>query len=399
MDFNYNTHQFSVGNRLNFCFIPIIKRGLPASGIFSSSFNKDCCLQNFLNTFLVTLQSVKEADNLSMANSTSTSSCFHLPDPSFDRVSERFLVNLVTAIINIISSPFAVILNLLISIAIFNNTLLRTPSNLLIGCLALSDILVGLTVQPGYVTYRLMENQHRTVPCFVRVMYSNAFYICCGVSFMTLAAVSYERFVAVRLYVRYNNVFSSKRAVKYILAIWMFNVSVTSLQWLGINHVSRATHLLVWFLSLLLSGAANVGVVLVWRRHRRQFQSHIGHITNFQWRQRQKKLTKTVSFIVGFYLLFNIPVLFVTIYHQILKQDIKTYNHYSWAETIAFLNSCTNPSICLWKNRQIRQKILLYFRKQTSSSTKRDGVTLRASKETVPQGRRQLSAVVNTSSL
>ncbi|CAH3174184.1 unnamed protein product, partial [Porites lobata] len=114
-----------------------------------------------------------------MANSTSTSSCFHLPDPSFDRVSERFLVNLLTAIINIISFPFAVILNLLITIAIFKNTLLRTPSNLLIGCLALSDILVGLTVQP--------------------VMYSNAFYICCGVSFMTLTAVSYERFVAVRL--------------------------------------------------------------------------------------------------------------------------------------------------------------------------------------------------------
>ena len=334
-----------------------------------------------------------------MANSTSTSSCFHLPDPSFDRVSERFLVNLLTAIINIISSPFAVILNLLITIAIFNNTLLRTPSNLLIGCLALSDILVGLTVQPGYITFRLMENQHRTVPCFVRVMYSNAFYICCGVSFMTLTAVSYERFVAVRLYARYNNVFSSKRAVKYILAIWMFNVSLTSLQWVGINNVSRATHLLVWFLSLLLSGAANVGMVLVWRRHRRQVQLHIGHITNFQWRQRQEKLTKTVSFIVGFYLLFNIPVLFVTIYHQILKQDIKTYNHYSWAETLAFLNSCTNPSICLWKNRQIRQKILLYFRKQTSSSTKRNGVTLCASKETVSQGRRKLSVVANTSSL
>ena len=159
-----------------------------------------------------------------MANNTSAASslpCFHLPDPSFDRVSERFLVNLVTAIVNIISAPFAVVSNLLIAIAVFKNARLRTPSNLLIGCLALSDILVGLAVQPGYITFRLMENQHRSVPCFVRVVYSNAFYICCGVSFMTLTAVSYERLVAVRLRARYNNVFSSNRVLKYIVAIWI----------------------------------------------------------------------------------------------------------------------------------------------------------------------------------
>ena len=169
-----------------------------------------------------------------MANNTSapsSTSCFYLFDPSFDRVSERFIVNLVTAIINIISAPFAVVSNLLIAVAVFNNARLRTPSNLLIGCLALSDILVGVAVQPGYITFRLMESQHRSVPCFVRIVYSNAFYICCGVSFMTLAAVSYERFVAVRLRTRYNNVFSSNRVLKYIVAIWIFNVLLTGLQW------------------------------------------------------------------------------------------------------------------------------------------------------------------------
>ena len=122
-------------------------------------------------------------------------SCFHLPDPLFDKVSERSTMNLVTAIINIISSPLAVIFNSVISIAIVTNSRLRTPSNLLIGCLALSDVLVGLAVQPAYICFRLMENQHRSVPCFVRVVYSNAFYICCGVSFMTLSVVFFARTV------------------------------------------------------------------------------------------------------------------------------------------------------------------------------------------------------------
>ena len=293
-----------------------------------------------------------------MANSTSTPFCFHLPDPTFHRVSERYLVNLVTAIINIIASPFAVICNILIVVAIFNNAHLRTPSNLLIGCLALSDVLVGLAVQPGYITYRLMENQLRSVPCFVRILYANAFYICCGVSYMSLTAVSYERFVAVRLRARYNHVFSSKRALKYMATIWILNVLLTILQWAGINQVSRGVHLIVWFLCLLVSGAANIGIILVLRRSRRQVHFQQKSITEQIRRRREEKLARSISFIVGVYFLFYMPVLFVTVYHQILEKDIKTYNHYSWTETLAFLNSCTNPLICYWKSRQIRQGVI-----------------------------------------
>ena len=303
-----------------------------------------------------------------MANNTSAqfglppSSCFHLPDPTFHQVSERYLVNLLTAITNIIASPFAVVSNLLIVVAIFNNARLRTPSNLLIGCLALSDVLVGLAVQPGYITFRLMENQLRSVPCFVRVIYSNAFYVCCGVSFMTLTAVSYERFVAVRLQARYNDVFSSKRVLRYMAAIWVLNILLTSLQWAGISKISKGTQLMVWFFCVLVSGAANIGIILVLRRHRRQVLSHqfIGESIR---RRREANLTRSILVVVGVYSLFNMPVLFVTIYHQILEQDIKTYNHYSWTETLAFLNSCTNPLICYWNSQQIRQGVISMLQK------------------------------------
>ena len=154
-------------------------------------------------------------------------SCFHLPDPSFDHVSERYTMNLITAIINIVTAPLAVICNLLICAAIIIR--LRTPSNLLIASLALSDVFVGLAVQPGYIMYRLMENQHRSVPCFVRIVYANAFYICYGVALMTLATVSYQRFVAVRLRARYNAVFSPRRIMKYTAFIWVL-ISILFLQ-------------------------------------------------------------------------------------------------------------------------------------------------------------------------
>ena len=323
-------------------------------------------------------------------NSLPVSTCFHLLDPNFDGVSQRFVVNLVTAIINIITSPLAVISNSLIVIAIFTSSRLRTPSNLLIGCVALSDVLVGLTVQPGYICFRLMENQHRSVPCFVRVMYSNAFYICCGVSFMTLSAVSYERLVAVRLRARYNNVFSGNRVLKFMAAIWVLNIALTSLQWAGINQISRGIHFILWFLCLLISVVASIGISLILRRHHRQLHCHSTVFENNR-RQRELKLTRNILFIVGVYLSLNMPVLLVSLYHQILEQEIKTYNHYSWTETLAFLNSCTNPLLCFWKNRQIRQGVVATGRRITCHLANSDAnvtavVISKNSKSVTPSG-------------
>ena len=297
-------------------------------------------------------------DNISISGS----SCFHLPDPTFHRASQRYTMNLITAIINIATAPIAVIINALVAIAILSTSRLRTPSNLLIACLALSDVFVGLTAQPGYITYRLMENQHRSVPCFVRIIYGAAFYVCFGVSFMTLTSVSYERFVAVRLRVRYNTLFSYSRVLKYMLGIWALNILLAALQWAKINQAARGTHLVVWLICLLVSGGTQLGVVAIVRRNRRQLQVQLQVAENLQ-RQREAKLAKNIAFIVTFYLIFNFPVLFVTFYHQILSRDLQTYNHYSWTETLAFLNSFSNPVICLWKNKQICQKVKDIVRK------------------------------------
>ena len=293
----------------------------------------------------------------------SSSNCFHLPDPDFRHASQRFTINLITAIITILTAPLAVITNGVVVIAIFGCSRLRTPSNLLIGCLAVSDILIGLTAQPGYITYRLMENQLRSVPCFVRVFYASAFYLCFGVSFMTLSAVSYERFVAVRLRTRYNAIFSSRRVVNYMLGIWLVNILLDALQWAKINQAARGAHLVLWLICLVGSVATQIGVLIIVRRSRREVQSHLRGANKVQRQIREAKLAKSISIIVGVYLILNFPVLFVTFYHQILKLDLQTYNHYSWSETLAFLNSCSNPFICCWKNRQIHQKVRVLLKK------------------------------------
>ena len=83
---------------------------------------------------------------------------------------------------------------------------------------------------------------------------------------------------------------------------------------------------------------ANIRIIFSLRRHFRKLKSHNTIPENIR-RQRELKLTANILFIVGIYLLLNLPVLFVAIYHQISGKDIITYNYYSWIETLAFLNS------------------------------------------------------------
>ena len=75
---------------------------------------------------------------------------------------------------------------------------------------------------------------------------------------MTVAAVSYERLVAVRLQSRYNDVFSSKRVLKYMATIWIVNIILTILQWAGINRASRGMHLIGSQIHLRYLQAKNV---------------------------------------------------------------------------------------------------------------------------------------------
>lgn len=147
-------------------------------------------------------------------------------------------------------------------------------------------------------------------------------------------------------------------------AIWVLNIALTSLQWVGINQISRGIHLILWFLCLLVSVVASIGISLILRQHHRKLYAPSTNFENFR-RRRELKVTRNILFIVGVYLSLNMPVLWVSIYHQILEQDIKTYNHYSWTETLAFLNSFTNPLLCFWKYRQIRQGIVAIIRRIT----------------------------------
>ena len=279
--------------------------------------------------------------------------CYHLLDPEFEKADHRWTTNLVTGVVNAVLSPFAVVANFLIIFVIYRKTALQTPSNVLLGGLAISDILVGLVVQPGYVAYRLLENRNEFVPCAIRMLLSIGFYTCYGVSFMTLCSISCERLMALLYHLRYRNIVSCRRALKTVLFIWLVNILLKLLQWAH-NHTFRGIHLSLWLASLLIAVATQCRIISIIRHHQQQIrQLHSMSST----RQMQIKLAINIASIIAIYCAFNLPVLVTTTSHQIVKRHIESYNVYSWAETMAFVTSTVNPLMCYWRVKTIRNAI------------------------------------------
>jgi len=148
----------------------------------------------------------------------------------------------MTGVISALFAPFAVVANFLVFFAILLNPYLRSPSCLLIGCLAWSDLLVSLIVQPTYVAYRFREIRFGYVNCATRRLYATVFYICYCVSFLTLSAISFERYLALRLHLRYKGLVTGKRVLLVAILMWVLNIALTSLQWARINIIARGIH-------------------------------------------------------------------------------------------------------------------------------------------------------------
>ena len=290
--------------------------------------------------------------------------CFHLPDPKFHEATLRYSSNLVTGVLNALFIPVAITANVLTICALLKNPCLQQSLNVLLGCLALSDALVGLAVQPSYVAFRLLENQHGFVPCGLRMFYSTVFFVFYGGSFMTLCIISYERYFAVKLQGRYSELLRVPYVLKQVSFVWFVNIALNFLQWAEINQFARGIHLALWLACQVASAILYCLIFRYVRRHNR-LQKNRSSVNSPVARlkfHKEVKLSSRIAVIVVVYFVFNLPVLLVTLYHQIGQGPIASYDFYSWSETLALLNSSINPFVCYWGNGPMRRAVAQLLR-------------------------------------
>ena len=119
--------------------------------------------------------------------------------PHFNGRYQKIIVSTLDALLAIT----AFLGNALIVVALPKVSSLHPPSKLLLGCLATTDLCVGLIKQPIYVNFLLSPENSKH--CYYSVILSNTMgSIFCGVSLLTLTAISVDRLLALMLGLRYS---------------------------------------------------------------------------------------------------------------------------------------------------------------------------------------------------
>lgn len=125
---------------------------------------------------------------------------------SFTSMNSSLQVSTIAVIIlHILTSIFAVVINLLIMIALVTKEEMKTAANLILTSMAFSDFLVGLLVQPLATSIQIVDVTGRS-SCTLRSISNFVGSLCVGASFATIAMFAFDRCFAVSMplqYIRY----------------------------------------------------------------------------------------------------------------------------------------------------------------------------------------------------
>ena len=133
--------------------------------------------------------------------------------------------HIVNIVLNAFSACTAIILNSLTIHAIRKTSSLPNPLKTLLLSLVVSDLAVGLLSQPLYIAAMVIGFK-KYIP-WPEGGTSEIFSIVCLLSyasFLGVMALSVDRFLAIRLHLRYQELVTHKRVVAVVISIWMFSV-------------------------------------------------------------------------------------------------------------------------------------------------------------------------------
>ena len=300
------------------------------------------------------------AGNLTMfSNRTSQMSC---RQEILDSKSYHYDLNISIIVINTPFAIFAVLSNLLIVITIGKSQELRVPANILLGSLAVTDLLVGLITQPLFITWRLMLHYPSTI-CnseVVHSLYECFLHLCAGGSFLSLAYLSTDRFLAVSKPLHYRANVTTTQAARNMVILWLAWIGIVLLRYSGIDEETNQTITSVIAGTLVIYlVAAQIALIVSVKRNSIHDLLSEGNATVIA-SKREARIALTIVYIFLALLVFLLPAVVVQIVLGFTSSN-KSKTELNLAISALLINSSVNPLIYFWRGRDLRKAARLLF--------------------------------------
>ena len=284
-------------------------------------------------------------------NKTETT-CFYFTGISFDNAQELFVTNVSTCILDVLFGIITFVGNSTILLAIKNTRDLHTPSYVLLGCLAFSDLLVGLICQPLFVGVKIAAFERSfTVYCWLRMLQTRSAWTTAGVSFFTIAAVSVDRLIALHLHLRYSAFVTVSRILQATLVIWILSLKLTVVLrfWMTADREWFFIPLVIFVVVFLVLTVSTMKIFQMVRRHQRQINSQTEAVSHLQSMTvnvlKCRKSAVTVLYIYGLFVICYVPFFGTLITEMFHGYTIKERIAYDFSMTVIFVNSFINPVV------------------------------------------------------
>ena len=263
-------------------------------------------------------------------------------------------MRIANCILNAPLMLLSIIGNALVLVAILKTPSLRSPSVIFLCNLAVSDLLVGLVVQPVYI----VEQMVKTVPKLQEATRGMGF-AGCGVSLWTMTAITVDRFLALHYHLQYPNLMTTSRAIYTIITIWCI-ITLFSFSVLWSPRIYYFLEAFCITICLLVCLVCFIKIYRIVRRH--QVQIHVQQQavenstdTNKQQIRQSTKSAKNIFIYFLVMILCYTPWFFVCIIAAI--NNLNSIVLRTFPVTVVFVNSSINPFLYCWRTPELRMAV------------------------------------------
>ena len=264
--------------------------------------------------------------------------------------------------LNIFLSITASLGNALILVALRKVSSIHPSTKLFFRCLTITDLGVGLLVQPLFVAV--------IVSPLIKMNAHDVFYVfqltvtlgscLCGVSILTSAAISVDRLLALLLGLRYRHVVTLRRVRVVVICSWLISALAGAIRTQRIDTSIRGFNI-IWTISLAITIFCYTTIHFKLRHQQVQLHNNVpqgpvaiggGIPLNIA------RYKKSVSSILWVQLALVVCYVPLGIGHCLILSGNRVNDIVGRAmETLVFLNSSLNPILYCWKIREVRQAV------------------------------------------
>ena len=191
-------------------------------------------------------------------------------------------------------------------------------------------------------------------------------------SFFSVMALSLDRFLAIHLHLRYQELVTHRRVVVGVISMWVSSTFLSLIRpWIS-EKIILVIFSIIEVACVIAAAFLNYKIYVAVQRHSRQFGAlQLLQVAQNVEMANVRRLRKSAVVTVYVYLVFlvcylpDVCMLFVTA--TISEPNTALESSVLYIKTLVFLNSSLNPLIYSWKMSHIRQTMMNTLRNAFSS--------------------------------